>query len=1622
MKRKLLLLLALIISSLGAWADTWYDHWTSTHFQTPTGNIPAQVTTLAGSATIMSREGMLSFESAGTYTVTFNYTSGNHRLDIIGVDVLTYSNKVIACDYHAGYTGNLQSNKVYTLVIPSEGNFKVRYYITQPNNFSSNGNIVWSPEVTSTEETVDATGKFTTWAYHSASSGGWYGKCTSNTTPSVVIEQDGTEDVVGWSTLNNVRRPWIKAGYTYDITPGLPAGKVITGYTLTTQSTSANYSGTYTYTTNTGTATSAAQAVNTNKTVSVSGLSTDKITITVNGSATSNNYGILVTGLTITYDNEITRMYKLKHNNSGLYLSLNEEDGFDGSDNSKNAATFATTGTDFFMSESEGNSVFRTASGKTLCAAANGKHWNFSNTTEGASNTTWKLTEVDGGVTIQTVSGNAANGYVGADNYAEGQFIFTDKQTPDVWALESEDVAVITYQYVYDGNIVKTIEKNYVINETYSAPGITGYNITATSGTVTSDATVEVPCTPFIPYKNVYLANDNDTKLQFSIENNALKVATTDDRLAEKYIWKVAVTSDGYYTFQNLATGKYLKHKGIQDDPYNFELRNGFVSGQYSMWSVNDNKYFVIKFDGTLDQANSTYNKNSTNFSTDFMFEEAVINTLTVNTTPSAIGVFTWNGETKQGSTVTYSKIRGATVSDKSITSTDNGYIVELSATEWDGESDLTITATMTPSFFSADVENAKWVNIKNVRNGGYVLYANDAAALHSHQSAATADELFAFIGNANSFKLYSKTKQEYFGAANDNQDTPVVANGANNTYKLVAKTGDYAGYAIVPTGNDGQSLNMHGGVGHDIKYYSASDGGATWNIVTVVPHDITVAVTSENPYANNYMLAKLSVSYGENTSTSYLTKEDVGTKTIYLPTGMEPTVSVAYQYHGYTHTIEGTTVTFAYDATNYQYLWYEHPDYQFYRIPAIVTNRNGEMIAFSDYRYCHNDIGFGRVDQYMRRSTDNGKTWTAPELVAAGSDNTPEDVFYKGFGDPALCADRESDRVILMTVAGNNFYGNSATNYWNGLPNYFARFYSDDGGHTWSEPTNITEHIYKLFAQTSSDPNAVTKAFVGSGKIFQSRVTKVGEYYRLYAALCAAPNGNRVIYSDDFGMTWNVLGGADARPATNGDEPKCEELPDGSVILSSRKSNGRVFNIYNYTDVATGAGSWNGAVNSDNATNGISVGGNSTNGEIMIVKAKKANDDTVYTVALQSLPFGNDRSKVGLWWKDITDKSSYQENGVNTTSVFARNWTRGIQVENIGYSAYSTFTLQADGKIGFFYEESPGTYAMVYIPLTISEITNGAYSEILAGVGTVEHTETSTDLHPVLKGEITSAEGVASTIDETASSLDITATAITDTTIDAIVDAVVSKTGNANTIVYAPSGTIAQNNNVVVDGNCNNLVLTDNMPFSVPNEFTASNAVYTRTMANKWGTICLPYAVTSNEKEAYYTIDCIEDGKLIINKVDGLEAGQPGLVQKFDGDGIAPTATSVEVVGSKDDQILVDGTVTMIGSYANDIKITDENAFYIKDNKFWQRAEASEQITDPCFYIDAFRAYFTVESAANPSRILSIVVNGDEATGIDALEIMDALNGKEGKFLQNGRVVISKNDKQYNTAGQRLK
>ena len=349
------------------------------------------------------------------------------------------------------------------------------------------------------------------------------------------------------------------------------------------------------------------------------------------------------------------------------------------------------------------------------------------------------------------------------------------------------------------------------------------------------------------------------------------------------------------------------------------------------------------------------------------------------------------------------------------------------------------------------------------------------------------------------------------------------------------------------------------------------------------------------------------------------------------------------------------------------------------YRIPGITTASNGRLITAAARLVCGTDPGFGRVDVVCRTSDDNGDTWSEMIEVAVGTgeESAERNIFETAFGDPAIVADRTSSEVLIIAVAGCTQYGNSRTTRQN--PNMIATIHSTDNGKTWGKPVDVTEPIYSLF----DDGNPMQAAFVGGGKVFQSRIVKKGQYYRLYAAMCARPDGNRVIYSDDFGKTWHALGGASALPAPGGDEPKCEELPDGRVILSSRVTGGRIYNIYTYTNTLTAEGSWDGDVMSTFEGAGHSAGGNSTNGEILIVPVVRKSDSKEMYLALQSLPTGGGRSNVGIFYKELTDVTD-----INSVSNFATGWDGFFEVTSKS-SAYSSMDLQADNRIGFIYEET---------------------------------------------------------------------------------------------------------------------------------------------------------------------------------------------------------------------------------------------------------------------------------------------------------------------------------------------
>ena len=60
--------------------------------------------------------------------VTVAYTSGNHRLNFGGCDLLAANGDIAASDYHSGYSGNAHSNNTFSFIVPNDGTYSIRVF------------------------------------------------------------------------------------------------------------------------------------------------------------------------------------------------------------------------------------------------------------------------------------------------------------------------------------------------------------------------------------------------------------------------------------------------------------------------------------------------------------------------------------------------------------------------------------------------------------------------------------------------------------------------------------------------------------------------------------------------------------------------------------------------------------------------------------------------------------------------------------------------------------------------------------------------------------------------------------------------------------------------------------------------------------------------------------------------------------------------------------------------------------------------------------------------------------------------------------------------------------------------------------------------------------------------------------------------------------------------------------------------------------------------------------------------------------------------------------------------------------------------------------------------------
>ena len=129
--------------------------------------------------------------------------------------------------------------------------------------------------------------------------------------------------------------------------------------------------------------------------------------------------------------------------------------------------------------------------------------------------------------------------------------------------------------------------------------------------------------------------------------------------------------------------------------------------------------------------------------------------------------------------------------------------------------------------------------------------------------------------------------------------------------------------------------------------------------------------------------------------------------------------------------------------------------NYKSFRIPAIIRAPNGDLLAFAEGRV-HGSNDFGNIQIVEKRSSDNGKTWSTLQVVAANdtlqADNAAPVV---DMTDPAY----PKGRVFLFYNTGN--VSESKLRKGLGVREVWYKT-SVDNGRTWSAPVNITLQVHK--------------------------------------------------------------------------------------------------------------------------------------------------------------------------------------------------------------------------------------------------------------------------------------------------------------------------------------------------------------------------------------------------------------------------------------------------------------------------------------------------------------------------------------------------------------------------------
>ncbi len=261
------------------------------------------------------------------------------------------------------------------------------------------------------------------------------------------------------------------------------------------------------------------------------------------------------------------------------------------------------------------------------------------------------------------------------------------------------------------------------------------------------------------------------------------------------------------------------------------------------------------------------------------------------------------------------------------------------------------------------------------------------------------------------------------------------------------------------------------------------------------------------------------------------------------------------------------------------------------YRIPAIIRLPQGDLLAFAEGRV-HGSGDFGDVNIVLKRSRDNGKTWSSLQVVA--------DYETLQAGNPAPVVDLTDPaypggRIFLFYNTGNNHEHEVRMK-----EGYREVWYttSADGGETWSEAVNITAQTHKINQPGVSDayrfpedwrsyantPGHAMQFHSGpyKGRIYVAANHSEGDAKKDFTDYVA-----HGFYTDDHGKTFKI---SENVPVWGSNESTAAQISGGRLLFNSRdQSRKEPFRIVSVSD--DGGATWTTSAHDRNLPDPVNQG-----------------------------------------------------------------------------------------------------------------------------------------------------------------------------------------------------------------------------------------------------------------------------------------------------------------------------------------------------------------------------------------------------------------------------------------------